>query len=89
MSDIASCNYKARDKGVRNGMTIGNGLQQCPDLVIIPYEFEKYQSVLHTFYIRHSYPTYQKLKQSVVTKPILNLLTMLHVLQRLVRLSKK
>ena len=50
MSDIASCNYKARDKGVRNGMSVGKGLQQCPDLVIIPYEFEKYQNVSHTFY---------------------------------------
>lgn len=50
MSDIASCNYKARDKGVRNGMSVGRGLQQCPDLVIIPYEFEKYQNVSHTFY---------------------------------------
>lgn len=50
MSDIASCNYKARDKGVHNGMSIGKGLQQCPDLVIIPYEFEKYQNVSHTFY---------------------------------------
>ena len=50
MSDIASCNYEARDKGVRNGMSVGKGLQQCPDLVIIPYEFEKYQNVSHIFY---------------------------------------
>ena len=50
MSDIASCNYEAGDKGVRNGMSVGKGLQQCPDLVIIPYEFEKYQNVSHTFY---------------------------------------
>ena len=52
MSDIASCNYKARGKGVRNGMSVGKGLQQCPNynLVIIPYEFEKYQNVSHTFY---------------------------------------
>ena len=50
MSDIASCNYEARAKGVRNGTSVGKGLQQCPDLVIIPYEFEKYQSVSHTFY---------------------------------------
>ena len=50
MSDIASCNYEARAKGVRNGTSVGKGLQQCPDLVIIPYEFEKYQSISHTFY---------------------------------------
>jgi len=50
MSDIASCNYEARDRGVHNGMSVGKGLQQCPDLVIIPYEFEKYQSVSHAFY---------------------------------------
>ena len=50
MSDIASCNYKAREKGVRNGMSVGKSLQQCPDLVIMPYEFEKYQNVSHAFY---------------------------------------
>ena len=50
MSDIASCNYEAREKGVRNGMSVGKGLQQCPGLLVIPYEFEKYQNVSHTFY---------------------------------------
>ena len=50
MSDIASCNYQARDKGVRNGMLVGKALKQCPNLVIIPYEFEKYRSVSQTFY---------------------------------------
>ena len=50
MSDIASCNYEAREKGVHNGMSVGKGLQRCPGLEIIPYEFEKYQSVSHAFY---------------------------------------
>jgi len=50
MSDLASCNYQARDKGVRNGMLVGKALKQCPDLIIIPYEFEKYRSVSQTFY---------------------------------------
>ena len=50
MSDIASCNYEAREKGVCNGMSVGKGLRQCPSLLIIPYEFEKYQSVSHAFY---------------------------------------
>ena len=50
MSDIASCNYKARDKGVHNGMSVRKGLQQCPGLLVIPYEFEKYQNVSYAFY---------------------------------------
>ena len=50
MSDIASCNYEAREKGVRNGMSVRKGLQQCSRLLVIPYEFEKHQNVSHTFY---------------------------------------
>ncbi|CAO3600375.1 unnamed protein product [Absidia cylindrospora] len=49
-SDIASCNYVARSFGVRNGMHVGRAQELCPNLQIIPYEFEKYKEVSEIFY---------------------------------------
>ena len=50
MSEIASCSYEARDKGVRNGMFLGNARSKCPDLVCVPYQFESYRTVSQKFY---------------------------------------
>ncbi|KAJ1972517.1 deoxycytidyl transferase [Dimargaris xerosporica] len=44
-SDIASCNYIARKMGVKNGMRVGKARMLCPDLVVIPYEFDTYKQV--------------------------------------------
>ncbi|ORE05133.1 DNA repair protein [Rhizopus microsporus var. microsporus] len=49
-SDIASCNYVARSFGVHNGMIVKTAKSLCPDIHVIPYEFEKYKSVSETFY---------------------------------------
>ncbi|KAI8875485.1 DNA/RNA polymerase [Backusella circina FSU 941] len=49
-SDIASCNYIAREYKIRNGISMGEALRLCPDLKTIPYEFEKYRQVSETFY---------------------------------------
>ena len=32
MSEIASCSYEARAKGVKNGMFMGSALKLCPEL---------------------------------------------------------
>lgn len=40
MSEIASCSYEARAKGVKNGMFLGTALNLCPELKTIPYDFE-------------------------------------------------
>lgn len=50
MSEIASCSYEARAKGVGNGMFMGAALRLCPDLQTIPYDFEGYKEVAHTLY---------------------------------------
>lgn len=39
-SEIASCSYEARERGVRNGMLLGAAVRLCPDLCTIPYDFE-------------------------------------------------
>ena len=50
MSEIASCSYEARARGVRNGMFLGPALKLCPDLVPIPYDFSGYETVSRALY---------------------------------------
>ena len=49
-SEIASCSYEARSKGVKNGMFLGPALQVCPDIRTIPYDFDGYKRVARTLY---------------------------------------
>ena len=50
MSEIASCSYEARAKGIRNGMFLGEAKKLCVDLTCVPYYFEKYKEVSQKFY---------------------------------------
>lgn len=50
MSEIASCSYEARAKGIVNGMFMGAALRLCPDLKTIPYDFDGYKEVAFTLY---------------------------------------
>ncbi|XP_022119672.2 DNA repair protein Rev1 [Pieris rapae] len=50
MSEIASCSYEARAKGIHNGMFLGAALRLCPELQTIPYDFEGYKEVAYTLY---------------------------------------
>lgn len=50
MSEIASCSYEARAKGISNGMFMGAALRLCPNLATIPYDFEGYKEVAYTLY---------------------------------------
>ncbi|XP_034105706.1 DNA repair protein Rev1 [Drosophila albomicans] len=50
LSEIASCSYEARAKGIRNGMFVGQALKLCPDLKTIPYDFEHYRQVAFALY---------------------------------------
>lgn len=52
-SDIASCNYIARDLGIRNGMWVAQAEKLCPDgmkLVCLPYNFEQFEIKSKLFY---------------------------------------
>ncbi|KAI9026196.1 hypothetical protein DFJ74DRAFT_755613 [Hyaloraphidium curvatum] len=49
-SEIASCNYPARAKGLRNGMWTGEARRLCPELVMLPYEFEQYTEASEKLY---------------------------------------
>lgn len=49
-SDIASCNYAAREFGVKNGMWMEEARKLCPGIICLPYEFLKYEEASKTFY---------------------------------------
>jgi DNA repair protein REV1 len=40
-ADIASCNYVARQYGIRNGMLVGKARILAPDLKLLPYNFDE------------------------------------------------
>lgn len=51
---VATCNYKAREYGVRSAMPTGQALKLCPDLVVVPGTMSKYreaaQQIRQIFY---------------------------------------
>lgn len=49
-SEIASCNYPAREFGVKNGMWMKKALELCPDLKVLPYDFPAYEEASRLFY---------------------------------------
>ncbi|KAB8346368.1 hypothetical protein FH972_023410 [Carpinus fangiana] len=49
-SEIASCNYPAREFGVRNGMWMKRAQELCGDLTVLPYDFPAYETASRKFY---------------------------------------
>ncbi|KAI1757308.1 impB/mucB/samB family protein [Xylaria castorea] len=49
-SEIASCNYPARQFGVKNGMWMKRAKELCPELKILPYDFPAYEDASRLFY---------------------------------------
>ena len=49
-SEISSCNYPARAKGVRADMYLQQALSLCPELKILDYDFDVYDEVGRIFY---------------------------------------
>ncbi|GIL73675.1 hypothetical protein Vretimale_5440, partial [Volvox reticuliferus] len=48
--EVSSANYLARSFGVRADMFIAEAKRRCPDLIVVPYEFEKYQTISEQVY---------------------------------------
>ena len=44
-SECATCNYHARQFGIKKGMFLGRARQLCPDLVVLQYDFAGYEEV--------------------------------------------
>lgn len=49
-SEIASCNYPAREFGVKNGMWMKRAKELCPGLKVLPYDFPAYEDASRLFY---------------------------------------
>ncbi len=49
-SEISSCNYAARKKGVRAGMWMAKARNECPELVVLSYDFPAYDRTVHNIY---------------------------------------
>ncbi|ETI19282.1 hypothetical protein G647_09114 [Cladophialophora carrionii CBS 160.54] len=49
-SEIASCNYPARKYGIKNGMWMKAALSMCPNLKILPYDYNAYEEASRQFY---------------------------------------
>lgn len=50
MAEIACCSYEARKVGIKNGMLVGQALKICPNLKLMPYNFDQYKEVAYTLY---------------------------------------
>jgi len=49
-SEIASCNYPAREYGISNGMWMKRALELYADLNVLPYDFPAYEDASRKFY---------------------------------------
>ncbi|ODQ77376.1 hypothetical protein BABINDRAFT_163627 [Babjeviella inositovora NRRL Y-12698] len=49
-SDVASCNYAAREFGVKNGMWLKRAQVLCPNIVALDYDFPNYERVSGVLY---------------------------------------
>jgi DNA repair protein REV1 len=44
-AEVSSANYEARAFAIRAGMFMSEAKARCPGLLVVPYEFEKYEEV--------------------------------------------
>lgn len=44
-SECATCNYEARRYGIEKGMFLGEAKKLCPDVIVLPYDFDGYEEV--------------------------------------------
>ena len=50
LPQVSSCNYPARARGVKAGMFMKQAKQLCPELVVLRYDFEQYETVSKQLY---------------------------------------
>jgi DNA repair protein REV1 len=44
-SECATCNYEARKFGIKKGMFLSRAKVLCPNLIVLPYDYEGYEEV--------------------------------------------
>ncbi|KAK9825519.1 hypothetical protein WJX74_003581 [Apatococcus lobatus] len=48
--EVSSANYEARAFGIKADMFIADAKRRCPDLIVMPYEFDRYEAVSEAVY---------------------------------------
>ena len=43
--EVSSANYEARKYGITASMYMAKAKELCPELIVVPYEFDKYEKV--------------------------------------------
>lgn len=43
--EVSSATYEARKFGIRAGMWIIEAKKRCPDIIVMPYQFDKYEAI--------------------------------------------
>ncbi|KAI6194863.1 DNA repair protein REV1 [Aphelenchoides besseyi] len=49
-SEIATCSYEARARGVDKSMWVSEARKLCPDLICLPYQFDEYRETSKLLY---------------------------------------
>ncbi|KAI6219695.1 DNA repair protein REV1 [Aphelenchoides besseyi] len=49
-SEIATCSYEARARGVDKSMWVAEARKLCPDLICLPYQFDEYRETSKLLY---------------------------------------
>jgi hypothetical protein len=44
-AEVSSANYEARAFGIRAGMFMAEAKSRCAELLVVPYEFDKYEDI--------------------------------------------
>ena len=44
-AEISCANYPARQSGIHAGMFISSAMKLCPQLEVVPYQFEQYHEI--------------------------------------------
>ncbi|MFJ7952698.1 DNA polymerase IV [Lysinibacillus sp. NPDC096418] len=47
---IVTCNYEARAKGVYTTMNVGEARRKCPELILLPPNFDRYRAASKSFF---------------------------------------
>lgn len=47
---IITCSYEAREKGVYTTMNVGEARRKCPDLILLPPNFDRYRAESRAFF---------------------------------------
>eukprot|EP00879_Flechtneria_rotunda_P028766 GHRR01030986.1.p1 GENE.GHRR01030986.1~~GHRR01030986.1.p1 ORF type:complete len:219 (+),score=84.02 GHRR01030986.1:502-1158(+) len=56
-AEVSSANYEARAFGIRAGRSMSEAKSRYPDLLVVPYEFDKYEEISEQVYrilLRHT-----------------------------------